>query len=600
MALDGIVISGIVHELKHNITGGKIYKIYQPEGDEICIVIKNKVHMENEQKNITKRLVISANASIPLIYMTERQKENPLAAPNFCMLLRKHIGNGRIVDIKQPGMERIVWITIEHLDELGDLCTKKLIVEIMGKHSNIIFTDSEDNIIDSIKHVSNQISSVREVLPGRKYVLPPSQDKKNPLEADVNFFMNHVLEKPASVSKAIYTSLMGISPVVANELCHRAGIDGARSTASLSMNDKERLFKSLETLKQCIAYGDYFPCIAYRGYEPQEFSVIKLTMYGEVKAEDALQPEGDHLKAFGEISTVIEEFYREKSVVTRIKQRSTDLRKIVSNAIERTAKKYDLQCAQLKDTEKRDKYKVYGELITAYGYSAKPGDKELVCENYYTGQEITIPLDPDSSAMETGKRYFEKYNKMKRTYEALTELTKSTKEELDYLLSVKNSLSIAVSEADLSDIKKELAESGYMKRKQGKEKNKNEAKSKPLHYISKDGFHMYVGKNNFQNDELTFKLASGTDMWFHAKKIPGSHVIVKAEGAEELPDSTYEEAARLAAFYSEGKTSPKVDVDYTKRKNIKKPPKSKPGFVIYHTNYSMTIEPDIHGIKELE
>ncbi|MBD5096911.1 MAG: DUF814 domain-containing protein, partial [Lachnospiraceae bacterium] len=238
--------------------------------------------------------------------------------------------------------------------------------------------------------------------------------------------------------------------------------------------------------------------------------------------------------------------------------------------------------------------------ITAYGYSSKPGDKELICENYYTGQEIKIPLDPDVSAMETGKRYFEKYNKMKRTYEALTELIKSTGEELDYLLSVKNSLSIAASEGDLSDIKKELAESGYIKRKQGKEKNKNQAKSKPLHYISKDGFHMYVGKNNFQNEELTFKLASGNDMWFHAKKLPGSHVIVKTEGTDELPDSTYEEAARLAAFYSEGKTNPKVDVDYTERKNIKKPPKSKPGFVIYHTNYSMTIEPDIHGIKELK
>ncbi len=600
MALDGIVISGIVHELKNSIAGGKIYKIYQPENDEICIVIKNRIDAGDELKNITKRLVISANASLPLIYMTEQTKENPLTAPNFCMLLRKHIGNGRIADIEQPGMERIVEITVEHLDELGDLCIKKLMIEIMGKHSNIIFTDNDYNIIDSIKHVSNQISSVREVLPGRKYVLPPSQDKKNPLDADVNFFMNHVLEKPFTVSKAIYTSLTGISPVVANELCYRAGVDGALSTAALSMNNKETLFKSLENFKTCISCGDYFPCIAYKGYEPQEFSVIKLTMYGDVKADDALQSDGEYLKAFGEISTVIEEYYRVKNVVTRIKQRSADLRKIVSNAIERTAKKYDLQCAQLKDTEKRDKYKVYGELITAYGYSAKPGDKELVCENYYTGQEIKIPLDPDSSAMETGKRYFEKYNKLKRTYEALTELTKSTKEELDYLLSVKNSLSIAVSEWDLADIKKELAESGYIKRRQGKGKNKNEAKSRPLHYISKDGFHMYVGKNNFQNDELTFKLASGNDMWFHAKKLPGSHVIVKTEGADELPDSTYEEAARLAAFYSEGKTNPKVDVDYTERKNIKKPPKSKPGFVIYHTNYSMTIEPDIHGIKELK
>lgn len=588
MALDGIVISAIVHEMKNEIAGGRIYKIYQPENDEICIVVKNRLDADGGIKNITKRLVISADASLPMIYLTEQSKENPMTAPNFCMLLRKHINNGRIVEISQPKMERIVEITIEHLDELGDLCIQRLIVEIMGKHSNIIFTDSDYNIIDSIKHISHQISSVREVLPGRKYVFPPSQDKKNPLETDINFFVNHVLEKPLSVSKAIYTSLTGISPVIANELCHRAGIDGGSSALGLSLPEKERLYFEFEILKQCVSEGEYYPCIAYEGYVPREFSAIRLTMYGE------------DVKHFESISTVTEEYYREKSVVTRIKQRSTDLRKIVANAIERTAKKYDLQLGQLKDTEKREKYRAYGELITAYGYSAACGDKELVCENYYTGEEITIPLDPELSAMECGKKYFEKYNKMKRTNEALTELTEETKAELDYLLSVKNNLSIATSENDLADIKKELVENGYIRGRLEEGKNKNASKSKPLHYISSDGFHMYVGKNNYQNEELTFKIASGNDMWFHAKQMPGSHVIVKLDGADVLPDGTYEEAARLAAYYSAGKTSPKVDVDYTARKNLKKPPRSKPGFVIYHTNYSMTIEPDIHGIKEAE
>jgi len=296
---------------------------------------------------------------------------------------------------------------------------------------------------------------------------------------------------------------------------------------------------------------------------------------------------------------VVEDYYSKKSVVTRIKQRSTDLRKIVANAIERTSKKYDLQLSQLKDTEKREKYRVYGELLTAYGYGVAKGDKSLTCDNYYTGDKITIPLDGDLSPMDNAKKYFARYNKLKRTYEALSELTVESKEELDYLLSVQNSLELALSESDLEQIKTELVESGYIRGRLDKAKGKKVVKSKPLHYISSDGFHMYVGRNNYQNEEISFKLAEGGDMWFHAKQMPGSHVIVKTEGEKELPDRTYEEAARLAAYYSTGKTNPKVDVDYTLKKNLKKPPKAKPGYVIYHTNYSMTIEPDIHGIEEV-
>ena len=597
MALDGVVISGIVSELNNKLLGGRIYKIYQPEVDEICIVVKSKT----DDGNMTYRLTISADASLPLMYLTENTKENPAVAPNFCMLLRKHIGNGRIIGIKQPDFERIAEFTIEHLDEMGDLCTKKLIVEIMGKHSNIIFTDSDNQIIDSIKHVSYQVSSVREVLPGRQYVYPPAQDKVNPMEVDVNYFMNHVISKPVNISKAIYTSLTGISPVIANEICYRAGVDGGISTSSLDMISKEKLFKVFCEVMDDIRMENYFPCIAYNGYEPKEFSAIKLNAYGGFVEELSLPETGViGLKKFDCISQVIEEYYSKKSVVTRIKQRSTDLRKIVLNAIERTAKKYDLQIAQLKDTEKRDKFKVYGELITAFGYGVLPGAKELVCENYYTGKEVTIPLNPDISVMDNGKKYFEKYNKLKRTYEALIELTISSKEELEYLLSVQNSLDIANSETDLTQIKAELIESGYIRGKIDRNKSKKNEKSKPLHYISSDGFHMYVGKNNYQNEELTFKVATGNDMWFHAKQMPGSHVIVKLEGEMELPDRTYEEAARLAAYYSSGKTNGKVDIDYTARKNLKKPPKAKPGFVIYHTNYSMAIEPDIHGIREVK
>ncbi|MBO5387346.1 MAG: NFACT family protein [Lachnospiraceae bacterium] len=620
MAFDGIFVSALVAELSDKLIGGRIYKIYQPEVDEICLVVKNKT----DKGNATYRLVISADAGIPLLYLTEKVKENPMVAPNFCMLLRKHIGNGRIIDIRQHGFDRIVEISLEHLDDMGDLCTKKLIVEIMGKHSNIIFVDSDGMIVDSIKHISHMVSSVREVLPGRDYVYPVSGDKVNPLEVDVNYFMNHIMTKPEPVAKAIYTSMVGISPVAAHEICHRAGVDGGVSTAGISgtnkataidgdinksenvegvalgisMSQKEDLFREFERVRLDIEDKIYTNCIAYNGYEPKEFAAIALTSYGESKEADMPQAGVAGLKIFASPSAVIEEYYSKKTVVNRMKQRSIDLRKIVANAIDRTAKKYDLQLKQLKDTEKREKYKVYGELLTAYGYSAKQGDKELVCENYYTNEEITIPLDPDISPMDNSKKYFAKYNKLKRTYEALTELTVESKSELDYLMSVQNSLEIADSLDDLAQIKTELIESGYIRGKRDNRKGKKQEKSKPLHYVSSDGYHIYVGKNNFQNEELTFKVAAGDDMWFHAKNMPGSHVIVKTEGESELPDRTYEEAARLAAYYSAGKGSPKVEIDYTLRRNLKKPPKAKPGFVIYHTNYSMNIEPDIHGIEE--
>lgn len=596
MAFDGVFLSGIISELKNKLLGGRIYKIYQPEVDELCLVIKNKTL----DGNTTNRLLISAGAGLPLMYLTENVKENPAVAPNFCMLLRKHIGNGRIVDIKQPEFERIAEFTIEHLDEMGDICTKKLIVEIMGKHSNIIFTDSEGTIIDSIKHISYQISSVREVLPGRTYTYPPGQDKVNPLKADVNYFVNHILTKPVSVAKAIYTSLTGISPVVANEIAVRANVDGNMSTAALTMEDKEKLYREFSGMMDDINNERYIPNIAYDGYEPKEFSAVLLTGYGRGKDSSLMPAKGvKGLKVFVSPSAVLEEYYSKKSVIIRMKQRSADLRKIVSNAVERTGKKYDLQLAQLKDTEKRDKYKIYGELITTYGYSAKQGDKELICENYYTGETVNIPLEKDISPMDNAKKYFAKYNKLKRTHDALVGLTGETGDELNYLLSVQNSLNIATTDTDLEQIKSELTENGYIRGRADKKGNKKSAKSKPLHYISSDGFHMYVGKNNYQNEDITFKMAEGSDMWFHAKNMPGSHVIVKTEGADMLPDTTYEEAARLAAFYSSGKDAPKVEIDYTLRKNLKKPPKAKPGFVIYHTNYSMSIEPDINGIREV-
>lgn len=584
MAFDGLVISNIIDECNQRLVEGRIYKIYQPENDELILIIRN-----NKDKNReTYRLLLSANASLPLFYLTEETKGNPLNAPNFCMLLRKHIQNGRIMSIEQPGFERIIDISIEHLNELGDLCIKHLIVEIMGKHSNIIFCDNDYKIIDSIKHISAQISSVREVLPGRDYKIPPSQGKISPLNLTKDYFEETICAKPLPVGKAIYTSLTGISPLVAEELCYRAVVDSNFSIQALEVPARDALYQQLHLLVQAIKNKDYTPNIAYHGKEPLEFSSTPLTMYSH-----------ETVTEYPTISQVLETYYSAKNAHTRIRQKSVDLRKIVSTALERTSKKYDLQLRQLKDTEKRDKYKVYGELINTYGYNLEPNSKSLTCLNYYTNEEITIPLDSTMSPGDNSKKYFAKYNKLKRTYEALTELTLETKAELEHLESVSNALDIALSENDLMEIKEELTQCGYIKRRySGKKKQK--ITSKPFHYISSDGYHMYVGKNNFQNDALTFKFANGGDWWFHAKGMAGSHVIVKMGADKELPDRTFEEAGRLAAYYSKGRTAPKVEIDYTERKNLKKPPAAKPGFVIYHTNYSLVIEPDISEIQLAE
>lgn len=582
MAFDGITIANIVHELKSNILNGRIYKIYQPEPDELNLIVKTP------QGNY--RLLLSASATLPLLYLSTESKNNPMTAPVFCMLLRKHIGNGRIVDIAQPGFERIVVFTIEHLDEMGDLCRKKLIVEIMGKHSNLIFCDEQDTIIDSIKRVSIQVSSVREVLPGRTYELPPSQGKISPLILTRAYYEQTMLMKPLNLCKMIYTSLTGISPVVANEVCNRAGLDGDSSVDSLDSEAKEGLWQELAGFIDQLREERFQPGIYYDSEgNPVEFSGVRLTMYSDME-----------WRQNDSISAVLQEYYAAKNTVTRIRQKSSDLRRVVSTAIERTVKKYDLQTAQLADTEKRDTYRIYGELINTYGYGIEPGVTSFQALNYYTNEEIRIPLDSGMTPAENAKKYFAKYNKLKRTYEALTEQVAQTRQELEHLQSIQTALEITLEEADLADIKRELMEYGYIKYKNDGRKKGKISKSKPFHYISSDGYHMYVGKNNYQNEELTFQVANGSDLWFHAKQAPGSHVIVKTEGNPDVPDRTYEEAARLAAYYSSARSGSKVDIDYTKRANLKKTPGGAPGFVVYHTNYSMTIQPDIRGIEEVE
>lgn len=578
MAFDGITIANIVHELNRNLLDGRINKIAQPETDELLLTIKTPGGQ--------RRLSISASASLPLIYLTEGNKPSPMTAPNFCMLLRKHINNGRITKIWQPKLERIIHFEIEHLDELGDLCKKELIVEIMGKHSNIIFCNEDGTIIDSIKHVSSQMSSVREVLPGRTYFIPDTTEKSDPLSVSFAEFQRVLTEKPMPLAKAVYTSFTGISPVVAEEICYLSGIDSALTPRELSEDLLTHLYRQFTLYFEEVTAGHFSPAIYYHGAEPKEFSALPLTHFSQYIR-----------KEYDSISRLLEDYYAEKNTLTRIRQKSVDLRRVVQTALERNRKKYDLQAKQLRDTENREKFKVYGELIHTYGYNLEPGAKKLEALNYYTNEMITIPLDSTKTPQENALKYFEKYNKQKRTFEALTSLIEETRDDISYLESVSNALDIALSEDDLTQIKEELIESGYIRRKFTKKKVK--ITSKPFHYLSSDGYHIYVGKNNLQNEELTFHFASGNDWWFHAKGIPGSHVIVKTNG-EELPDRTFEEAGKLAAYYSKNRGSEKIEIDYIEKKHVKKPKGGKPGFVVYYTNYSLMIDSDISQIKQLE
>lgn len=592
MALDGIVIANITNELNKILTGGRITKIAQPEKDELLLTIKqSKEGTDGKTIRSKHMLVISVNPSLPLIYLTEDNKTSPLQAPTFCMVLRKHLNNCRIVEIEQIGLERVLRFRLEHLNEMGDLCTKQLYIELMGKHSNIIFCEEDNTIIDSIKHISLLVSSVREVLPGRTYFIPNTQHKLDPLSLTEEQFMEQIMTKPVTPVKALYTSLTGLSPVVAGEMLYRASLSDRTSTDSLSEVEQLHLYRNVMRIIDQVKENAFTPTIITKNDMPVEFSSIHLTGY----EQDASY----QCTALSDVSTMLRSYYETKEILTRIHQKSSDLRRITTTALERATKKYDLQSRQLKDTQKREKYKIYGELLTTYGYELQGGEKSLTCDNYYTNEPVTIPLDETKSALENAKRYFDRYAKQKRTYEALTVQIAETKEDIEHLESISNALDIARQESDLADIKRELTEYGYIrKHSNGKRGAKHSEKSKPMHFISSDGFDMYVGKNNYQNDELTFHLATGNDWWFHAKASAGSHVIVKTEG-KELPDQTFEEAARLAAHFSKASSQDKAEVDYIQKKHIKKPNGSKPGFVVYYTNYSMTISTDITGIREV-
>ena len=586
MALDGLVIHSIVNELHNKLLGGKIDKVYQPENDEVVL------HIRNNKENF--KLVLSCSASNPRVYLANNyKKENPINAPMFCMLFRKYIQGGNIVAVSQVGFERIIKISVESFDELKEKTTKDIIIEIMGRHSNIILTHSLDNkIIDSAKRIPPSVSRVRQILPGQTYILPPAQDKLNPIDyIDIDLFKNTLNNFDGPIFKAIYSRFLGISPVIAKEICFRADVFENTSVNEISSEDINKVYNEFISLFKDIKNNIYNPSMVIDESIDKvlDFSCINLNQFSNLSIinDDS-------------ISKILENYYATKDIKDRIHQRSSDLRKSISIKLDRLYNKLNKQQNELLESENADIYKVKGELITSYIYMIEKGMENIEVPNFYDPEykNIKISLNKNFTPSENAQKYFKKYNKMKTAKKEITSQVEITKEEVNYLENILLSIENCETLAELMDIREELTKVGYLR---GKINNKKETKltTKPHEFISSDGFKILVGKNNKQNDHLTLKIASNDDIWMHTKNIPGSHVIIKTDG-KEVSDETIFEGAMLAAYFSKSKLSSQVPVDYTKKKNIKKPNGAKPGMVIYETNSTIYVTPTEELVTKLK
>ena len=589
MALDGLVIHSLVDELSSKLLGGKIDKVHQPEEDEIVLYIRN--NKENY------KLVLSCSSSNPRVYIAnDYKKENPKKAPMFCMLFRKYIQSGNIVNISQVGFERIIKISVDSLDELKEKTTKNIYIEIMGRHSNIILTHNADNkIIDSAKRIPTSVSRARQILPGLTYELPPSQEKLNPLNnISEDEFTKALSSYNGPLFKSIYSKFLGISPIVSKEVCFRANLNENSNICELSNNKLNTLYKEFSSLFNDIRNNNYSPCIVLNEKIDKviDFSCINLSLYNELKF---ITKES--------MSSILEDYYKTKDIKDRIHQRTSDLRKSISIKLERLYHKQQKQEQELKEAENADEYKLKGELLTAYIYMIQKGMKDIEVQNFYDPnyENITINLKENLTPSENSQRYFKKYNKLKTAKKEITSQMDISKEEIDYLENILLNIDNCENLAELQDIKDELISLGYGK-SPGKLKSKkelNKLTTSPHEFISSDGFRILVGKNNKQNDHLTLRIADPDDIWMHTKNIPGSHVIIKCAGKEVTEETIYE-GAMLAAYFSKGKMSAQVPVDYTKKKHVKKPSGSKPGMVIYETNSTMYVTPTEEVVASLK
>lgn len=586
MALDGLVVHSLASELHTKLVGGKVDKVHQPENDELVLFIRNN------KENF--KLVLSSSASNPRVYIAnEYKKENPIKAPMFCMLFRKYIQGGIITDISQVDFERIIKISVESFDELKEKTTKDIYIEIMGRHSNIILTQN-NKIIDSIKRIPPSVSRVRQLLPNMTYELPPAQDKANPIKGiSIKSFINTLREFNGPIYKGIYSKFLGISPSVAKEICHRANLTTDDYADDKTRDELSILYRAFSDLFTKIKNDEYDPCIAIDESIDKviDFSCINLSFL-----------DGNKFIKDESISQIIEDYYKTKDFKDRVHQRTSDLRKSISIKLDRLYHKQKKIEKELRDADNADKFKVKGELLTSYIYMIEKGMENVEVANFYDENysNIIIPLNKNLTPSENAQKYFKKYNKLKTAKIELTSQISICNEEIEYLENIMLGIENCENLEELTDIKDELIRLGYAKAPyRYKAKKDVDLTTKPNQFISSDGFTILVGKNNKQNDYLTLRIADPEDIWMHTKNIPGSHVIIKCAG-KEVPDETLYQAAMLAAFYSKGRMSSQVPVDYTMKKHVKKPSGSKPGMVIYETNSTIYVTPTEEMIVKLK
>ncbi len=565
MPFDGFVTRALVHELEQEIIHTRIHKIYQPHQSDLVLHLRGKGNASS--------LIISANPTYPRLYLTDKSFVNPIEPPMFCMLLRKHLEGGIIENIQQIDLERIIHLDIRVRDELGDLQLKRLIIEIMGRHSNIILINPETNlIIDGIHHVNAAISSYRQVLPGREYKAPPEQNKINPLEANQEQFLSSLRFNEGKLDKQLVDSFTGLSPAIAKEILYQAVLP-----------TKEKLWNAFKQWMEQTKGHHYQPSIV-NGEQKADFSIFPLTY---IKGET---------NSLSSINQCLAMFYEQKAERDTVRQKALDLSKIVQIEKNKNEKKIEHLLQDLTQAKDAATYQLYGELITAHLHLVKRGDKEVTVINYYdeNQREMTIPLDPIKSPSDNAQAYFKKYNKLKTSLTYIDREQKKTKAELEYLDTILTQLENA-NVKDIEDIREELTEQGYLKAKKKINRRKNK-KPEIESFTSSEGMTIYVGKNNYQNEYLTHHLAASNDTWLHTKNIPGSHVVIRSK---EFDEQTLYEAAMLASYFSKAKLSSQVPVDYTLIKYVKKPNGAKPGFVIYDNQKTLYVTPDENLVKQL-
>ncbi len=575
MPLDAVYLTHVASELRRTLSGAKIDKIHQPARDEVVMSLRSREG--------SFRLLLSVNPAHPRVHITTAPTENPPSPPMFCMLLRKHLTGGRLTEITQPSMERVLDFSFLCTDEFGETVTRHMMVELMGRNSNLILCGSDGRILDCVRRVDYEMSRQRQVLPGLFYHLPPSQDKLDPtaVALEVISGLLEQVHSPARPDSFLMDHFAGLSPLICRELAIRFDPD----LEDLSTLPLSRRYTFAAYLKGCFdRIGEYSgtPYLLLKNDAAWDFTYMPIMQYGPMVES---QPQES-------FSGLLDRFYAKKDAAARMKSKSQAVTKTISNLRSRTARKLENQKKELAATADRDALRIRGELITANLYRVSRGQTRLTVENYYDPElkEMEIPLDPTLSPQQNAARYFKDYNKAKHAEQFLTEQIAKGQVELEYLDSILDELSRAETERDLNEIRQELTAGGYLKATDKRKKMKLQP-SRPMEFVSSHGLRIRVGRNNSQNDMLTLKSAFKSDLWLHTQKIHGSHVIVSCEGGE--PDrETILEAARLAAYYSQAREGQNVPVDYTAVKNVKKPAGAKPGMVIYDHYNTVYVTPD--------